>query len=171
MRSSAQDSYLETEVLTATPQKRQLMLIEGAIRFIERARHHWQAEENQEAGEALIRAQQIVTELLAGLNAEIAPDLVKKVAALYLFVFRTLIDANLSRDEKNLDDAVRVLEIQRETWRDVCRQLGTTTASESTSAAAPPAEQAPERDTPPLPFLPTDSEIGGNTSTGFSVEA
>ena len=161
MQSSVPDSYLETEVMTATPQKRQLMLIEGAIRFIERTRGHWQAGKNDEACETLVRAQELVTELLSGLSSEVNPDLVRKVAGIYLFVFRKLVDAHPHRDEKKLDDALRVLEIERGTWREVCRELANTTA--------PPQDSGPEK--PPIPDLSTDSGIGPDASTGLSLEA
>ncbi|OHB65920.1 MAG: hypothetical protein A2V70_02985 [Planctomycetes bacterium RBG_13_63_9] len=124
MQRSARDSYLATEVLTATPQKLQLMLIEAAIRFAERARADWQADDDEQAADALGRAQQVVGELLAGLNRQLDSPLVKKIASVYLFVFRNLMEASCQRDEKKLDDALRVLQVERETWCQVCRKLG-----------------------------------------------
>ena len=124
MPSSPGGDYLETEVLTAPPQKLQLMLIEGVIRRAERARLHWKAGENNRASEELIRGQQIVTELIGGLNREANPELVKRIAAVYLFAFRGLLDASVGQDEEKLDEAIRVLEVERQTWRRVCRELG-----------------------------------------------
>jgi hypothetical protein len=54
----------------------------------------------------------------------VAPELVANVAAVYNFVFRSLIEAGLKRDAGKLENAVRVLEIERETWRQVCERLG-----------------------------------------------
>ena len=88
MYSSARDRYLTTEVMTATPQKLHLMLIDGAIRLAQQARRHWETGgEDEKACEAVIRAQEIVTQLLAGLNRRENPDLSNKVAAVYLFIF------------------------------------------------------------------------------------
>lgn len=126
--TSPKDNYLETEVMTAAPQKLQLMLIEAAIRQGKRARELWnEARDNQDdpAGDALIRCQQIVTELLCGLNPEQDKELVRRVASIYLFVFRSLTEAHLERDEQKLADALEVLEVERETWREVCQKLGT----------------------------------------------
>ena len=53
MISAARDEYLTTEVLTAAPQKLQLMLVEAAIRFGRRAELHWQNRENEAAFNAL----------------------------------------------------------------------------------------------------------------------
>lgn len=124
MASPARDSYLATEVLTAPPQRLHLMLIEAAIRCAERARQCWRANQPEQATEAVVHAEEIVGELLAGLNRETGGNLIRKTAAVYLFVFRTLMEANLGRDEGKLDDALRVLAIERETWRRVCGQIG-----------------------------------------------
>ena len=149
MSSPATDRYLETEVLTATPQKLQLMLIDAAIRSAERAARHMEADEFERASDALIHAQQVVTEMLGSLNRDANPALAGKVAAVYLFVFRSLVDAGVRRDRKKLDDALRILGIERETWRRVCREAGHTGPSE-------PREDAPS---------PHES------SSGFSLEA
>ncbi len=58
MQTHARDAYLQTEVMTATPQKLQLMLIDAAIRFSRQALVHWQNDQHEEAGEAIIRAQE-----------------------------------------------------------------------------------------------------------------
>jgi len=171
MQPSAPDSYLETEILTATPQKRQLLLLDGAIRFIERARHHLRTDQNAEFCECLIRAQRIVTELIASLDHAVAPKLTGKVASLYVFVFRALVDANLTRDETKLDDAVRVLQPQREAWEGVCRKLGATAPLENEAAAA----SLSDHDTPPRPHAGLDpsAEADGpdEAPAGFSLEA
>ena len=40
-----------------------------------------------------------------------------------MFVFRSIVDGNRHHDEKKLDDALRVLEIERGTWQAVCEKL------------------------------------------------
>ncbi|HVX15081.1 MAG TPA: flagellar export chaperone FliS [Pirellulales bacterium] len=122
----ASDTYFENQVFTATPQRLRLMLIDGALHYARRALEHWQSGRAYEGGEAVIGCQRIVTELLRSLRPEIAPELVSNVAAIYNFVFRSLIDAGLKRDQAKLRDAISVLEIERETWRQVCEQLGST---------------------------------------------
>ena len=129
MASPARENYLATEVLTAPPQKLHLMLIEAAIRFVERARQHWRAGQPDQGTEALVRAEDILGELMAGLNREIDSDLVKNTAAIYLFVFRSLMEANFRQDEGKLEDALRVLEVERDTWRQVCARLGPAAAT------------------------------------------
>lgn len=164
MAFSATDRYLETEVLTATPQKLQLMLIDAAIRSTQRAARHFEAGKPDEAGEALVHAQQVVTELLAGINRDANVPLARKMAAVYLFVFRGLVDAG--RDRKKLDDVLRVLGIERETWRRVCRETGSAETPQAPEDAHPPREPIPAPHVPPAVDLTT-----GESPAGFSIEA
>jgi flagellar protein FliS len=128
MNATAQDQYLTNEVLTAAPQKLQLMLIDAAHRFAGRAQAFWDAGRDEDAGEALVRSQEIVTELLGGLSVHREQALVRRVAALYTFVFNCLVDAHLHKDRQRLADALRVLAEERITWQQVCDQLGTTSS-------------------------------------------
>ncbi len=92
------------------------------MRFAERARRHWRDGNREKAFQSLILAQEAVAKMLSGLNLRDPSPLVQRVAAVYHFIFRTLVDANRRRDERTLDDALRVLSIERETWRLVCQQ-------------------------------------------------
>ncbi|NMC20414.1 MAG: flagellar protein FliS [Thermogutta sp.] len=142
MQPSYGDRYLESEVLTASPQRLHLLLIEAAIRYIERTRAAWQRQDGEAAFETLTKAQQIVAEMLAGMKKDAAPDLVRQVAAIYTFVYRTLVEAGLKQDETLLGDALRVLHIEQETWLEVCRKSGPASGEDEASlaAAASPAE-------------------------------
>jgi flagellar protein FliS len=135
----ARNHYLETEVLTATPQRLHLLLIEAAIRFAERARRHWRDGNREKAFESMIFAQDAVTKMLKGLNIETPTPLVQEIASVYNFIFRTIVDANRRHDERKLDEALRVLAVERETWRLVCQQdVESQTPPEEASAVPPP---------------------------------
>ncbi len=124
MNLAPREDYLINEVMTASPQKLQLMLIEAALRQASKARTLWQEKKDLEAGEPLVRAQEIVTQLLAGVKPEADAQLARRVVGVYGFVFRTLVAAHLERSEPKLSEAISILEIERETWRQVCQKLG-----------------------------------------------
>jgi len=138
MTTSPQTSYLATEVTTASPQKLHLMLIDAAIRRAEQARAAWGAGEDARAAEALDRSQEIVGQMLAAIDREAAPELGRKIAGVYLFLFRSLLEAGLQRDEGKLDEALRVLRIERETWRQLCERLGNRSEPDPTSFETAP---------------------------------
>lgn len=126
MSASVGDSYREGEILTAPPQKLHLLLIEGALRFVERTRHLWHENQPDAAFESLCRAQEIVAEILSGIKLESDFPLARKVAAIYTFIYRALVQAGLTREEKHLAAALRVLHEERQTWLELCRRLGGT---------------------------------------------
>jgi flagellar protein FliS len=123
MNPQAAQNYLRTKVLTATPEQLQLMLFDGAIRFGQQARQAL-VEKNWEQSYTLIsRVQKIVTELNASLKHDVSPELCGKLAALYNYAFRKLIEANLEHKVDSLDEALKVLGYQRETWAMLLQQL------------------------------------------------
>ena len=167
MSTTSPGSYIETEVMTASPQKLQLMMIEAAIRFARRAKLHWEAGNDEEACEVLIRAQRVMGELLGGLNREASPQLVGKIASVYVFVFRNLMEAALERDVQKVDDAIKVLEAEQETWRQVCQKL----AAEQSNEISPAAKPSPlgNFEAPIMPAQSTSFET--ESSGGYSFEA
>jgi flagellar secretion chaperone FliS len=170
MTHDARENYLATQVLTAPPQKLHLMLIEAAIRLIERARQHWQAGQTEQGFEAVLRAEEILGELLAGIDRRVESDVTKKTAGLYIYIFRTLMEANAHHNESKLADALKVLEIQRETWRQVCEQLAAAERPARASVDAATFHQ-PAPVAPPVHSLMSDVPLTGQYAGGFSVDA
>ncbi len=116
MTTEAPNSYLRNAVMTASPEQLQLLLYDGAIRFATQGRDALQAKDYELSYEKLSRAQAIVTEMESGLRHEINPDLCGRMAAIYSFIYRKLVEANLKRDTSAIDDAVKILRMERETW-------------------------------------------------------
>jgi flagellar protein FliS len=156
----ARDHYLVTEVKTATPQKLHLLLIDAALRSANRARQLWQQGRDDWAIRALVHAEEVVGQILADINHEVGGDLAKRVSTLYEFIFRCLVNAGFRHDEKSLGDAIRILEIERETWRQLCDKL----------AANAPHATLGEAHRSVLPPLSDDADLLSQ-SGGFSIEA
>jgi len=125
------DAYLKTQVLTASPEKLQLMLYEGAIRFANRAREHLVACDYEASYGMLVKAQKIVLELICGLRPEENRSLCDKMAALYTFVYRRLLEANIYHSTQAIDDALKILTIQRDTWIQLLENLAGQCARET----------------------------------------
>ena len=119
----APKEYLAIEVHTAPPERLQLMLIEGAIRNIQLARQFWSERQDEAGAERIKRAQEIVGQLLAGLDLHSKNPLVGRVAGVYMYLVNTLAQVHSQNDSEALDAVLRVLEIERGTWQQVCRQL------------------------------------------------
>ncbi|MGY8770513.1 MAG: flagellar export chaperone FliS [Pirellulales bacterium] len=119
MQYDSQDSYLETEILTATPQKLQLLLINGAIRFTLQAKQLKENGDDEQAWESLLRCREIIAEILSGIKHE-GNDVIRQVASIYLFLFRELSEIQINDEYEKLAGVAKVLEIERETWSQLC---------------------------------------------------
>jgi flagellar protein FliS len=126
-------AYLKTQVMTARPEQLTLMLFDGAIRFSEKAKRCIEQTDFEGSFHALTRAEQIVMELLSGLRPESQPEVCRRQAGLYLFVYSKLVETNMSRAPAPLDDALRVLGILRETWLMLMEKLTPTDGPETPS--------------------------------------
>jgi flagellar protein FliS len=115
----ARSAYLETQVLTAAPQKLRLMLIDAAIRFARQASDAHAAGDGAQFCNSLERTRDIITELISGIRPE-DTELTQATRALYAFIFRSLSEAQLHKDPQKIDDALRVLDQERQTWVAVC---------------------------------------------------
>jgi flagellar protein FliS len=156
------NQYITTEVFTAPPQKLQLMLIQMAIRQITRAKSEMKTAQMGEACQSLLHAQQIVDQLIAGVNREASPELADKVLSVYDFLSRRVREANTERDANKLDDALRVLEIERGTWQMLCDKLGGDVSNDH-------AEYTPSS-TQTSAFAPTFDAGSELPAGGFSLE-
>jgi flagellar protein FliS len=87
-----------------------------------------------------VRCQEIVTELICGLNPAEQPELVRKIRGVYMFVFRTLTAAHVDHDESKLLQALKILDLERDTWREVCQRFTITGPAALVDAGALPHE-------------------------------
>lgn len=133
MQNSA---YLESKVLTAPSHRLHLMLIEGAIRFGRQADDGLRRGDQVAAASPLLRMLDIVGEMLVGVR-ENKTELTRKIADLYLFVFRRVSQAKINGDPDALGEALQLLEFERQTWQMLCDKLGSDDASAKPAAAKP----------------------------------
>ncbi|HRF00746.1 MAG TPA: flagellar protein FliS [Pirellulaceae bacterium] len=169
MARSARDAYLENEIRTATPQRLRLMLLDGAIRFCLTAKDALASSRDDDADRAFDRAHQILAELLSGIRP--GYDVGRQVASLYVFLIRELSAARSQRSTDTLDGLIEVLEIERETWRQVCESV-----TDRVEGNAPSGKEILARDAErilakrqgiPASALPASPASGGS----FRIEA
>ena len=132
--------YLKTKVMTASPEMLTLMLWDGAIRFAEQGKEAIVRKEIEGSYKSLVRSQRIITELTTNLKHEVDPDLCGKLAALYNFIYRRLVDANLTKDAQLVDDALEIMRHQRETWVLLMEKLTKERAGEASATVAANAD-------------------------------
>jgi flagellar protein FliS len=169
MALSAQDSYLETQVFTATPQRLRLMLIEAALRQARAARDLWIENKIAEGCEQASRCRELVSELISGIHPD-QTAVAKRVLGLYLYLFSSLTELQLTRDPHQMAGLIRVLEEEEQTWQEVCRALPDRVAADPAQAVK--EELAPHRvdSVQSLPPMPTIVTVAASAPT-FSIDA
>ena len=149
------NSYLRDAVMTATPEQLQLMLYDGAIKFALQGKDALIAKDYEESYNKLSRAQAIVLEMQSGLRREVNAELCDRMAAVYNFLYRKLVDASVHRDADCIDDAVKILRYQRETWVMLMEKVAKLKAGELKPAAEPVAQSVE---------TPASESVGGSLS-------
>ena len=139
MNPNVAQNYLKTRVMTATPEQLQMMLFDGALRFGEQAKLALEKKNFEDSYNNISRVQKILTELSCTLKHDLAPELCKKLAALYAYAYRKLIEANIDHKVESLVEALDILRYQRETWGMLLDQLGKKKAAAAANMIDMPA--------------------------------
>ncbi len=116
MADAASARYLETQIQTASPDQLLLMLFDGAIRFSEQGKVLLLEKAFEQSNARLLRAQDIMLELMSALDTGIGEPIYGNLMGLYRFVWERLIDANVRRDAAPIDESLKILALLRETW-------------------------------------------------------
>lgn len=136
------DIGVESSVHSADPHKLILLLYQGALLSIAAARNHMMRKEIAEKGKSISQAISIINEgLLTSLNKEVGGDLAKNLAALYEYMSRRLLHANMRNDPKALDEVMALLTELRSAWETIRKPVAG--VSQSDLEPAPPASQDP----------------------------
>jgi flagellar protein FliS len=118
----AHSQYKETQVLTASQGQLIVMLYDGAIKFIKNAAKNMGDKTKYDSvNNDLIRAQDIITELMLSLNFD-AGEISSRLYSLYMYFNKKLIEGNIQKDAKPLKEVLTHLENLRESWSQIANQ-------------------------------------------------
>jgi len=111
---------LESAVLSASPHQLVVMLFDGAYSALVRARLFLEQGDIPAKGEALSKAINIIDNgLKAGLNMEVESDLPENLAALYDYMVRRLLHANLRNDAEAIVEVEVLLNNIADAWKQI----------------------------------------------------
>jgi len=127
-------SYQQISTQTATPGQLVLMLFDGAIRFLERARVGFQYDDpllfNQTINDNILRAQDIINELNASLNMEAGGEFATNMRRLYEYMNWRLMTSNFKKEENGVVEIIGYLTTLRDAWAEMLRNQGQSEALE-----------------------------------------
>ena len=117
--SNPYEKYRQQGVMTASPAELIVMLYVGCIKQIHLAQMHMKKQEAEAVNTSLQKAQAIISELSMSLDHSY--ELSETLADLYDFIFEELVSANMSKDEKQLDPVVDILNELKEAWETIAK--------------------------------------------------
>ncbi|KIU35198.1 flagellar export chaperone FliS [Atlantibacter hermannii] len=115
---------VESAVMSASPHQLIVLLFDGAMSALVRARLFMQQGETVAKGEALSKAINIIDNgLKAGLDREQGGDLATNLSSLYDYMVRRLLQANLRNDSQAIEEVEGLLSNLADAWKQVSPQL------------------------------------------------
>lgn len=148
MSATAPNDYLRNRIMQATPEQLHLMLYDGAIRYATQGREAILRKDYEQIYEKLTRAQHVIMEMQVGLRSEVNEELVERMSALYNFIYRKLVDACVHRNASDVDDALKILRHQRETWVMLIEKINEERGAQQKTASVPNQSVVPIEPTP-----------------------
>ena len=112
--------YKENTVQVASQEQLVIMLVDGAVKYTKVAKLALERGDKQRAHNELIRVQGILAELIASLDIN-AGSFAIDLMNIYNFIRNTLIEANIKKDIKIIDEVMPVIEDVRDMWYEVKR--------------------------------------------------
>ena len=111
------NAYKRNEVYTADPGTVLLMLYQGAIDFLKKAKERLGEGDLAGKGAYISKAHAIISEFISSLNHDVGGDISQKLEDLYRFMLDQLVEAHVGNDSKPLDEVVSLLETLQQGWQ------------------------------------------------------
>lgn len=123
MDTHTREQYLSSQIFTATPERLHLMLIDGAIRFARQLREAIAGGDFETATTVGERCRDVLSEMLLCVEKN-DNDAARRLRSIYTFLIREVAEAQIRRAHQRLDGVLDILDIERETWSQLCERLG-----------------------------------------------
>jgi len=113
---NAYSQYQQNQILSASPEQILLMLFDGAIRFTRQAMLALEEENTAGFCHGVSKSMAIITEFSNSLDHSVGGEIAENLDALYSFMIRELIQANLHKDMEKMRVVETLLVDLRSTW-------------------------------------------------------
>lgn len=118
-QTNAFNAYKQNSVTTASPGELTLMLYNGCLKFLNRAKLAMNDKNIEEKNHYIQRSQAIIGELMSTLNMDM--DISKQMLPLYEYMNRRLTEANIQNDSSIIEEVEGLVTEFRDTWKEVIK--------------------------------------------------
>jgi flagellar protein FliS len=115
-------SYRKTDVSTSDPVKLVIMCYEGAIDSLKLAKEKMKENDYEKKAKAVIKARDIIDELLCSLNFEKGGAIAGNLSSLYNYMLRRILYGDVNRDMGAIDEVIGMLDELRSAWQSIYLQ-------------------------------------------------
>ena len=110
------NQYNQTQIATANQGKLIVMLYDGAIKFLNIALDNIEPMRYDIVNTNIIKAQDIITELLLSLNMNEGGEISQNLFSLYMYFKRQLLEANMRKDPEMIKHILKLMKDMRDAW-------------------------------------------------------
>jgi len=111
------ETYKENSITTQSQGRIVVMLYDGAIKFLRQAIIEIKAKNIEAKSRFLGKAEDIINELNTVLDMEAGGEIAVNLRALYMFMIRTIHEANIKNDTGKIEDVIKLLEELNQGWK------------------------------------------------------
>ena len=122
------EQYRQTKIQTLDKPQLILLVYDGAIVYLKRAKQKMAERQIEEKSELLFKAQDVILELIGGLDMNIGGEVSKSLSRLYNYLVRTISEANIKNDAAKIDEVIDLLTELRQTWSEAILKMKNTAA-------------------------------------------
>ena len=108
--------YQKSSIETASREQILIMLYDGAIQFLNKAKVSMQNKQIEQTHNNLMGAQNIIQEFINSMDREVAPQLAENLISLYEYFIRRLVYANVKKQIEPIDEVLKYLKSLKATW-------------------------------------------------------
>lgn len=113
--------YQTNQIQTASPERILIMLYDGAIQFLNKAKKEVENKNIQEVHNNIVGAQKIISEFMNTLDMEIGGETAVNLYSLYEYMHFRLVQANIKKDIVMIDEVLVHLKDLKATWEEAIR--------------------------------------------------
>ena len=111
-------AYKENQFTTTDPCTVLLMLYQGTIDALKRAKEHMLTGKMAEKGKEILRANDIINEFLIALDYEVGGELAHNLEGLYRYMLDQILVANVKNEPQPLDTVISLLRTLQSGWEE-----------------------------------------------------
>lgn len=108
--------YQQASIETASREQILIMLYDGAIQFLNKAKVAMSKNDIEGIHNNLMGAQNILNEFITSMDVEVAPQLAQNLISLYEYFIRRLVRANMKKEIEPIDEVLGYLKSLKATW-------------------------------------------------------